>query len=89
MKEGENELEARLRAYRDATENVAPRESLATFIVATTAQRAKWRRFARDARAGLAIAAAVCIAATSWASLATRQLEAELSVQLGAWAEEP
>jgi hypothetical protein len=85
----DDELESRLRAYRDATEASAPPAQLARRVLTALPQQARARRARRDAAGACLVAACLGLGSGLWATLETRALERQLFLQLNAWAEAP
>lgn len=83
----EDPLRQQLARYRELTEGAAPPAELIQQIVLATPRRARTRAFVRDAHAGLLIAAALGAAVALLAAANSSQVERQLIVQIGAWAE--
>jgi hypothetical protein len=83
----EIELGERLAAYRAETENAEPPLGLTETIAMTTARRARTRRFVRDARAGVAVAAVLGSTSGLWALGQSLQVERDVYVLVSLWSE--
>jgi hypothetical protein len=82
-------IRRRLLRFRDATAGVeAPAPVLARLLHGVP-RRARLRRFVRDARAGLLAAAIAGAGSGLWAHVEQRQLERDMYVHVGAWADAP
>jgi hypothetical protein len=82
-------IRERLLGYRDLTDRVELSSQFLARLGREVPRRARLRRFVRDARAGLVVAALVGGGSRLWAHLDQEQLEREFSLQVGAWVEAP
>ncbi|HTV24635.1 MAG TPA: hypothetical protein VMG12_38350 [Polyangiaceae bacterium] len=82
-------IRRRLLDYRAATDAAEAPAALLAQLERDIPRRSRQRRFARDARAGLVIAALAGGGSGLWAHLDRERCERELYVQVAAWAEAP
>jgi hypothetical protein len=82
-------IRRRLLGYRDATDRIEPSTHFLARLGREVPRRARLRRFVRDARAGLVVAALAGGGSRLWAHLGQEQLERDLYLQVSAWVEAP
>jgi hypothetical protein len=82
-------IRRRLLHFRDATAGVEAPAPVLARLLHDVPPRARLRRFVRDARAGLLAAAIAGASSGFWAHVEQRQLERDMYVHVGAWADAP